>query len=328
MLIESLTQDQLDSMSVIRDRWIAIGLNTAPMDYPAAIQAVKEAYNSANLEAPKFYIFSKGPAEALKFLAFAPFCSLSEERFKSASEDSVLGLTSTIREEMAHYEKEKGPLKYSMVMPSFYGQHEAGWLSFHNFFYEHFGLSSLSLVLQSLAKQAEWVWMYKDLVVISQRATSLTLNSRGQLHNERGPAISYEDGTAIYAFNGVNLPKNWVLERDTMDPIKILQCSDTDVRAAGIALFGYDRLKKHLDYKIIEGDPSTDIGALVELRIPGLSRPGRFLEAICPRNGPVFLGVPNKNPWGDNQPILTAVGAQAFLARLPESAYQHPPIRT
>jgi hypothetical protein len=152
--------------------------------------------------------------------------------------------------------------------------------------------------------------------------------NNGKLHNEKGAAIEYADGTKIYSFNGVVIPEKWVLQRATINPSEILECKDTDKRAAGIALYGYDKLKNLLDYKIIDGNPNTDIGALIEIKIPGLSRPGRFLEAVCPRNGPVFLGVPMTNPWDKNADIVSAVGAQAFLARLPESAYQHPPIRT
>jgi len=118
------------------------------------------------------------------------------------------------------------------------------------------------------------------------------------------------------------------LERETIDPAEILAEVDIDKRAAGIALYGYSRMKHSLNYNIIQGDPTTDIGALIEITIPGLNKNGRFLEAICPRNGPVFLGIPDNNPWDDNKPITNAVAAQAFLARLPESAYQHPPIRT
>jgi hypothetical protein len=325
--IESLTQAQVDSMNTIRDQWIAIGLDTAPIDSAAAIQAAAESYRLVNMAAPRFYLFPRGPVEAMKFLSFAAMCNLTEDDFIELSDAGPLALTDAIRSNMQQYEESVEKIGYDFVPPAFYGQHDAAWLAFHAFFGEHFGLSELSLGLQKLAKQAGWVWLYKDIALIAQKPMHITMNN-GKLHNEKGAAIEYADGTKIYSFNGVVIPEKWVLERSTINPSEILECKDTDKRAAGIALYGYDKLKNLLDYKIIDGNPNTDIGALIEIKIPGLSRPGRFLEAVCPRNGPVFLGVPMTNPWDKNADIVSAVGAQAFLARLPESAYQHPPIRT
>jgi hypothetical protein len=327
MTIKSLTTEQEATFSKFREKWLSIGLSTDRIDYKAAIDATLLAYEKAGVKAPRFFMFPNGPNEALDFLAAAPFCELTESDFVELSSKSPLALTEAIRV-IVEINSEKIAKNKKIIWPGFYGQGEAGWLSFHDFFSEHFNLSELSAGLRELAKHSGWVWMYEDIVIISQKPIRVTMNSNNVLHNEKQAAVEYADGTKVYSFNGVAIPENWVLERETMNPAEILQCPDTDKRAAGLALYGYNRLKGYLNYKIIEGDPTTDIGALIEIKIPGLTRPGRFLEAVCPRNGPVFLGVPTKNPWDNNKPIETAVGAQAFLARLPESAYEHPPIRT
>lgn len=321
--IESLTQEQIDSMPRFRDKWINIGLSLSEgtPSYSDLKDRCAVAYEVAGLEPPKFHLFPRGPKEAMQFLTFAPKCNLTKEDFEELSAKSPTALTEKLREMIG------SDSDYKFNMPSFYGNHEAAWLGFHDFFAEHFGLSEQSAGLRELAKIAGWCWFYKDLAIISDKPTKIVLRNK-LLHNENGPAIEFADGLKIYAFNGTRLPEKWVMEKDTIDSSEILAHRDTDVRAAGIALVGYQKMKHQLGYKILDGDPETDIGALIELKIPGLSRPGRFLEAICPRNGPVFLGIPQNNPWDDEKPINSAVGAQAFLARLPESAYQHPPIRT
>jgi hypothetical protein len=324
-VIVSLTQEQKASLSAYRDQWIDHGLDTSALDYDAIVAAVKLAYNLADQREPKYFLFVDGPTEAMKFLNAAPTVTLTEDDFKQLASRGPLALTEAIRNFVDNENSEK---KVDYHWPSFYGQHEAGWLGFYQFFADHFGLSEKSAGLRELGRQCGWVWMYADIVIVSRKPIRVTMNNQGRLHNEKMAAIEYADGTKVYAFNGVSIPEEWVLQRDTIDPSVILKCPDTDKRAAGIALFGYSRLKHALNYKIIQGDPSTDIGALVEIEIPGLSRKGRFLEAICPRNGPVFLGVPDTNPWDGNKKILDAVGAQAFLARLPRSDYEHPAIRT
>jgi hypothetical protein len=326
--IEKLTQEQVDSMPKFRSKWIAIGTDTSKIDHVEAIKASNLSYKCANLPNPKFFIFPSGPKEAMKFISFGKFIDFTETDFANLSALGPYALTKAIRAKVEKAEKENPDFTYTKVWPGFYGQHEAGWLSLYDFFAEHFNLSELSAGIRALALHSGWVWLYGDLVIICEKPTRLTLNATGDLHNEKTAAIEYNDGTKVYSFNGVVIPAKWVIERDTIDPSEILSCTDVDKRAAGIALYGYARLKHSLNYNVLEGDPETDIGALIEITIPGLSRKGRFLEAICPRNGPVFLGVPLSNPWDNGKDITSAVGAQAFLARLPESAYSHPPIRT
>lgn len=324
--ITTLSQTQIDSMPLQVEKWINYGLDTAPLDYAAIKQACAKAYAAAGLLSPRFFLFAKGPKEAMRFINSAEFIELTEEDFISLSSQSDIALAEAFREEIERKNLYSNPNRY--VSASFYGQHDAGYISYYDFFLQEFGIGKEMAGLIDLAKLAGWMWFYKDLVVVSEKPIRITMNGQNQLHNEKKAALEYRDGTKLYCFNGVSLPEKWVLQRESMDPTEIFECEDTDKRAAGIALYGYDRLKDRLDYKIIEGDPTTDIGALVEIAIPGLSRRGRFLEAVCPRNGPVFLGIPYNNPWDDDREINTAVGAQAFLAGFPESAYQHPPIRT
>lgn len=169
--------------------------------------------------------------------------------------------------------------------------------------------------------------MHEKFCIVSDFPEFIRVDDQNRPHCDFGPSHRWRDGWSLYHWHGVAIPAEWVEQRDTIPPETILACPDTDKRAAGLALIGYARAKSALKYRILDGDPTTDLGALVELTIPGLPRPGLFLEAVCPRNGPVFLGIAPVNPV-DNLPVTTAVAAQAFLARLPASAYQHPPIRT
>ena len=139
--------------------------------------------------------------------------------------------------------------------------------------------------------------------------------------------MSFADGFSIYAFNGVRLPEDWVLMRETIDPAEILACENVEQRAAGCALLGWPRVAEKLGRKVIHGDPDSDIGAVVELNLPGLPEPGRFLMAKCPRNGTICEGLPRTSEI-DGLPIDTAIAAQAWRDGLAASEYTHPAIRT
>ena len=59
---------------------------------------------------------------------------------------------------------------------------------------------------------------------------------------------------------------------------------------------------------------------LIELRLEGLPRPGRFLKAECPRNGTIVEGVPNE--------IGTVLAAQAWRVGLKPDQFSYPTHRT
>ena len=116
------------------------------------------------------------------------------------------------------------------------------------------------------------------------------------------------------------------MERETIDPSIILKEEDVELRVVGCAIIGWARVASELDQKVLDGDPETDVGALVEMTIPELPRPGRFLMAMCPRNGLICEEVPRESDI-DGLPIETAIAAQAWRDMLPQSEYTHPLIR-
>ena len=77
---------------------------------------------------------------------------------------------------------------------------------------------------------------------------------------------------------------------------------------------------KALNYRIIDSDPDPSHGELIELKLEGLPRPGRFLKAECPRNGTIVEGVPFE--------IDTVIAAQAWRVGLEPSEFVFPEVRT
>lgn len=75
-----------------------------------------------------------------------------------------------------------------------------------------------------------------------------------------------------------------------------------------------------LDSKTIDHDPDPSHGDLIELRLPGLDQPGRFLKAECPRNGTIVEGVPGN--------IKTVLEAQAWRVGLHPTEFSYPAVRT
>src|SRR3990167_9285162 len=62
--IESLTQQQQSRLSIIGEKWIAIGLSTDRVDRGTAERALHAAYKSAGKSPPRFLIMLRSPLEA------------------------------------------------------------------------------------------------------------------------------------------------------------------------------------------------------------------------------------------------------------------------
>ena len=194
----------------------------------------------------------------------------------------------------------------------------------------------LGLDLPSHAAYAHWEQaaihggfrvMHEDFCMVSDFPEILLVDDQNRPHCENGPSHRWRDGWSLYHWHGVKVPAEWIEQRATLDPVEVLKATNTEQRAAGAAIIGWPRMLSVLKAKVIDDSGNPDIGSLIELTLPGLPEPGRFLKARCPRNGIICEGVPRVSDI-DGLPIETALAAQAWRIGDPQSEYAHPPVRT
>jgi hypothetical protein len=181
--------------------------------------------------------------------------------------------------------------------------------------------------LWELCQSSGWALPYEGVCFVSERHAECHLDDDGRIHCETGPAIRYEDGFSIHAWHGTRVPSEWIEQKTTIDPAIILKADNVEQRAVGAAIIGWPRMLSVLKAKTIDKHESEDVGELIELTLPGLSQPGRFLKMKCPRNGICVEGIPYVSDI-DNLPINTAIAAQAWRIGDPQSDYIHPAHRT
>jgi len=305
MKLNRLTAEQEAILLAIRDKWLSIGLSTEPADRKRAEAGVALAYQAAGMKPPSLVIWLRSPLEGAYGATL-----LKEDQVK----DQV-------------WAQVKDQVR-AQVWEAVFGGHDASWLGFYAAF-NCFGIEVANKLrgLQEVAQSCGWWWPFADAVILTERPNKILRDDQNRLHCETGPALSYPDGFSIYAWHGTRLPAEWVENRTTIDPAIILKAGNVEQRAAGAALIGWPRMLKVLKEKVVDDSGSPDIGQLIELTLPGLPEPGRFLKAVCPRNGIICEGVPYVSDI-DNLPINTALHAQAWRIGDPLSDYQHPPART
>jgi hypothetical protein len=92
-----------------------------------------------------------------------------------------------------------------------------------------------------LINSAGWWCPHLDVCWMSERPTSLMLDTNKRLHCADGPAIIYPDGWKIYSYHGV-LIHSWMIEEpSSLNPDSIDKEPNAEVRRVMIELFGADR---------------------------------------------------------------------------------------
>ena len=194
----------------------------------------------------------------------------------------------------------------------------------------------LGLELKEHAAYAHWEQaaihggfrvMHEEFCIVSDFPEIIRVDEQNRPHCENGPSHRWRDGWSLYHWHGVKVPAHWIEDRANLDPNEVIKVENTEQRAAGAAICGWPKMLSVLKSKTLDKHANPEIGELIELKLPGLSEPGRFLKAVCPRNGIIVEGVPHVSDI-DGLPILTAIAAQAWRLGDPQSEFIPPPKRT
>jgi len=130
------------------------------------------------------------------------------------------------------------------VWDSGFGQHDAPWLGFYDFFRRECGLErqmKALLGLTMIAKTAGWFIPHQKICWISERH-NIVRRIGTVLHCEDGPAVAYPDGWEIFALHGVRMQKDHVMTpAEQMDPKAIVAETNVEVRRELIRKIGVER---------------------------------------------------------------------------------------
>jgi hypothetical protein len=185
---------------------------------------------------------------------------------------------------------------WDSVRDSGYGQHDANWLAFYEYFKEVCGLIEQTKRLTGhwmIARSANWYLPYKNICWISERHNKLFTNERGRLHCENGMALTYPDGWGIYALNGILMKPEYVLTpAGELSPETVLKERSVDIRRELLRKIGVLKMKSQGkiiettgEYELIDMSPVfTGINYAPHLLMRNPSLPDTFhLEGVGPQ---------------------------------------------
>jgi hypothetical protein len=307
MKIEKLTPEQESKFQEYVDKWIKIGTCTRPSNKTKAEDALIRAYKVASLKPPEKIIWTTSPLAGCIIAGILKKAIGGEPKLDSVG----ASVWASVR---------------ASVWDAVYGQQDAFWLSFYNFLQEVVKLKKETeklVPLMDLSLEANWVYLYKNIAIMSEKPITCKLNEQRVLHSEDSAAIEYKDGFAVYALNGIRMP-DWVIKtpKNDLSVEKIFAIENIEQRAEAIKFIGMNKCLDKLDAKIIHAWNDYE---LLTIKYEG-RRIGPYLKMKNPSTGEIHIeGVGTPNEGVDNT-IKTC--QQALAWREYEDKYLEPIERT
>jgi hypothetical protein len=93
----------------------------------------------------------------------------------------------------------------------------------------------------ALGSAASAILPLRGAAFICERPQTCHMNERFQLHNTDGPALTYADGFAHYAWNGIIVPEKVIKEKDSISVEQIEKETNVEVRRVMLEIYGEQR---------------------------------------------------------------------------------------
>ena len=286
-MIQKLTSEQENKLSVYKDKWLKIGLSCEPLNIEKSRSAVIKCYKVAGLKPPIFYFHTHSPIScclmSLYLKAFfvrikntqvwaqvwAQVWDQIGDQIGDQVGDQVWDqVGAQVRAQVWDQIGDQiGDQVGAQVGAQIWGSQDS-WLSSYDYCLHELELRELSKIspLTELALYCGWWAPYKGYAILQDRPYELHRDDKNRLHNKAGMAIKYRDGWGVYALNGVRVPEWLVLSRsEDLDPHKLTTINNAQVRAEFIRKIGIDRCwyklaqvidtRGHYELGLIEGRP-------------------------------------------------------------------------
>lgn len=216
-IIEKLTEQQEQDLIDYREEWLRVGRSTGAIDIDETKAVLADFYKFMGKPAPRFVVFA-------------------------SPEQCCIGLPLFLR---ALGKKDERPLREQAleVYRSRYAQRWwTGWVAFYRFA-EQLGVvypkkqSDLLAQWERLSKACHWFFPFENWCVLSRGPTVMDLDQHGRIHG----GIEYADGTGVWAYHGVRVPR-WVVREPQKITLALIDGEkNTEIRRAMIELYGTGR---------------------------------------------------------------------------------------
>jgi hypothetical protein len=328
--IEKLSPEQEAYLPIFRQEYLDAALSGRCANRENLEKAIAEAYQIVN-KAPPLVVILQSPFQVMLAIKFVKALTSKElggqlgdqlrdqlwDQLGGQLRDQLWGqLRGQLRDQLGDqlggqlWGQLRGQLRDQPIYDANYlwGSQDLYWIAWGKFA-EHIGVrltdeqSAHLELMRRIGFECEWWWPYEGFCFVSERPVSIKWDDRRLLHCEDGPAIEYADGYSLYAWHGLTIPSEWVIDKSKLTPKIALTWENVEQRRAACELLGWHRILDELNAKVIDEDGDAEIGTLVEVEIPDIGRE-KFLRVQCGTKRSFALPVPPE--------MQTALQAQSW----------------
>ena len=306
-MLERLNDEQLARLATKREEWLKVGLNTETANRAEAERGVRLAYQAAGLAPPAMMVWLKSPLEGCHAAAMFKSDQVWDQvrgQVRGQVRDQVWDqVWDQVRGQVGDqvWDQVRGQVRDQVwdqvrgqvgdqvwdqvwgqvgdqVWEAVCSQHEAGWLSFFDFFSQELECVGKLEGLITVARNAGWWWPFEGVCILTERPVELHRDPEHRLHNERGMAIRYPDGFGVWAINGVRVNEQIVMRPDTLTVEQITDEPNAEVRRVMRQQYGYDKYLDAVGAELIDDD--SEWGKLWHANLPSEDEPLCLVEVI------------------------------------------------
>lgn len=161
--------------------------------------------------------------------------------------------------------------------------------------------------------------MHEKFCIVSDFPELLKIDDQNRAHGQDGPSHRWRDGWSLYHWHGVNVPENWIMNKESLSAKDAISWPNIEQRRCAAEIIGWAKILDELDCKVIDEDGDPEIGTLLEANIPDSGKE-RFLKVKCGTGRTFVIPVP---PDMD-----TAMNAQAWSYGIELKEFNVPEVRT
>ena len=200
--IEKLTPEQEAMLEVYREKYLALGRDTTPIDFEKAKKIVEKVYTLSKLTPPPEYIYCTSPKDALKKI-----------------------------------NEKEGNKEFKYYESTLEGQHWAHWIAFFSFFHNELGVDCSEAEGLFETIDLGWLYFFDEAAFICDKPCRLELDENGKLHSEDHKAFEYSDGWGACYWHGQLIPDWVILEKEKISFENIIAEKNKEVQRCMMEIY-------------------------------------------------------------------------------------------
>ena len=278
-MITKLTEQQEAKFPEYVKTWTAKGLTTQQRTPADAIRDFSEFQR---------LVLQKKEIAPVVILNSPMECWVAAQMVKRLFGSSQVGsqVWSQVRSQVASQVRSQAE---DFVWPYFDCQFWASWFSYYEFVKSELGVIFPNNTEYEAFKACQgygMVFPLDELCIVCQPPSQIHKNANG-LHNENGPALSYNGENEIYALNGVIMTKDYVMtSAHEISSETILKEPNAEVRLELIRKVGIEKMLTSLPHKLLEKRGNYE---LYSLNLSDEVKDAKYLKMTNPSIGVFHL---------------------------------------